>query len=73
MKYLVLLIVLGLAYLVWRNQRIAPAPPPRPAPLPAPQDIVACVHCGVHIPRSEALTQGALHYCCMEHQRADGR
>ena len=75
MKYLVLLIVLGLVYLVWRGQRIdrgaPPAPPP--PPLPAPQDIVACVHCGVHGPRSEALSQGALHYCCIEHQRADGR
>ena len=71
MKYLVLLIVLGLVYMWWRSQRIGPvAPPP---PLPAPQDIVACVHCGVHVPRSEALSQGALHYCCIEHQRADGR
>ncbi len=73
MKYLVLLIVLGLVYMWWRSQRIGPVAPPPPPPLPAPQDIVACVHCGVHIPRSEALSQGALHYCCIEHQRADGR
>ena len=71
MKYLVLLIVLGLAYMLWRGQRIDKAAPP--PPLPAPQDIVACAHCGVHVPRSEALTQGALHYCCIDHQRADGR
>lgn len=71
MKYLVLLIVLGLFYMWWRSQRIdRVAPPP---PLPAPQDVVACAHCGVHVPRSEALSQGALHYCCIEHQRADGR
>ncbi len=70
MKYLVLLIVLGLVYLVWRSQRIDRAAPP--PVLPPPQDIVACAHCGVHVPRSEALGQGALHYCCVEHQRADG-
>lgn len=71
MKYLVLLIVLGLVYLWWRHQRIERPRPPRA--LPPPQDIVACVHCGVHVPRDEALSQGHLHYCCPEHQRADGR
>ena len=72
MKYLVLLIVLGLAYLWWRNQRIERSAPPR-RQLAPPQDIVACVHCGVHVPRQEALTHGTLYYCCKEHQRADGR
>jgi uncharacterized protein len=33
--------------------------------------MVACQHCGLHLPRSEALTHGKHHYCCAEHQRRD--
>jgi len=72
MKYLVLLAVLVVAYIWWRNERRAsmapPAAPRRPA---APQDMVACAHCGVHLPRTEALTSGPHSYCCAEHQRQD--
>jgi uncharacterized protein len=71
MKYLVLLIVVVVAIGVWRNRRVkeaAPRPTP-PRPLALPQDMLACAHCGVHVPQAEALTTGAQAYCCAEHQR----
>ncbi|MBA4112934.1 MAG: hypothetical protein C0492_06150 [Verminephrobacter sp.] len=72
MKYLVLLVVLVLGYAWWRGQRRAESPPPRrPTPAATPQDMVACAHCGVHLPRSEALTHGPRTYCCAEHQQED--
>ena len=73
MKYLVLLLVLAVVYAVWRSQNRPSAPLARKAtaPLPPPQDMVACQHCGLHLPRSEALTHGKHHYCCAEHQRRD--
>ena len=72
MKYLVILIVLVLFYAWFRGQRHNSARPPERQPLPPPQDTVACARCGVHIPRSEALTLGKHSYCCVEHQRDDG-
>ena len=73
MKYLVILIVLVLVYAWLRGQRNpGPPSPPKHHPLPPPQDTVACAHCGLHIPRSEALTLGSRSYCCVEHQREDG-
>lgn len=73
MKYLVLLLVFVVFYAYWRSQN-RPAPLPRtPPPLAPPQDMVACDHCGLHLPRSEALSSGGHHYCCAEHQRSDAR
>jgi uncharacterized protein len=73
MKYLLLLAVLAVAYGLWRNKHRQP-PPQRPvAQPPAPLDMVACAHCGVHLPRTEALAQGRLHYCCAEHRSSGPR
>jgi uncharacterized protein len=72
MKYLVLLVVLLVAIGIWRKNRAPHHPPgqPRARHTPAlPQDMVACAHCGVHIPRGDALEQGPLAYCSAEHQR----
>ncbi|MFP5485508.1 MAG: PP0621 family protein [Gammaproteobacteria bacterium] len=72
MKYLVLLVVLVLGYAWWRAQRRAEKPRHTPPPaVPAPQDMVACAHCGVHLPRTESVTHGPRSYCCAEHQRKD--
>lgn len=71
MKYLVLLIVLAVVVGVWRSRR-PPASGPEKAPPRAPalpQDMVACSHCGVHVPRAEALMLGQHAYCCAEHRR----
>jgi uncharacterized protein len=76
MKYLVLFAVLALAYALWRQQRRSPPPQEgaRPPSAPAaPQDMVACAHCGVHLPRNEAITLDTRHYCCAEHQQRDAR
>ncbi|MDD2546485.1 MAG: PP0621 family protein [Burkholderiaceae bacterium] len=72
MKYLVLMAVLAIAWGVWRKQRrpSPPGQPPAAAPTTAsPQDMVACAHCGLHIPRTEALGTDQKPYCCADHQR----
>ena len=71
MKYLVLLIVLAVVVGVWRSRRPPPPAPEKPPPRAPvlPQDMVACSHCGVHVPRAEALMLGQHAYCCAEHRR----
>ena len=44
-----------------RRQRKPPGAPPA-------QSMVACAHCGVHLPESESLKSGELHYCCEQHR-----
>ena len=76
MKYLLLAAVLVVAYLLWRNGRLAERNSrSRPAAPPAgkPQDMIACPVCGVHLPRSYAVpgTNGVL-YCSQEHRLKGG-
>lgn len=35
----------------------------------APERMVACAHCGVHVPESESVRGGGEFYCCEEHRR----
>jgi uncharacterized protein len=62
MKYL-LLIALAVALLWWwrtMGRRASGRGPEnkaaRATPVPPPDDMVACRHCGLHLPRAEALT-----------------
>ena len=71
MKYLLGLLVVMAGVWIWRSQRIAqrpPAPPPRPAP-PTPSAMVACRHCGLHLPSSDAIEGPGGPYCSAEHRR----
>lgn len=75
MKYLLVLAVVWVAFWVWRNNRLkdnSPAqrpPTPQKPALRQPTVMVACLHCGTHLPEGEAVQgrQGA--YCCADHQR----
>lgn len=70
MKYLLLFGVLWFAWLLWRKGHAdRPTTPVEAPPRPAEQ-MVACAHCGVHLPLSEALSDGGRHFCCEEHRRA---
>ncbi len=33
------------------------------------EQMVTCGHCGVYLPRSEAIGEGDRLYCCAEHRR----
>ncbi len=79
MKYLVLLLVLGVAFLWWSAQRKTarrdaaqrdanPAPHAHPTTSHAPQDMVQCAVCAVHLPRSDAVTGRSAVYCSTEHR-----
>jgi uncharacterized protein len=41
---------------------------PRKGPA-RPQDLVACSHCGLHLPRDEAVWRNARAYCCSQHAK----
>lgn len=78
MKYLLVLAVLVVAYLIWkRNRRLEaeerdsqnPAKRPSQRAPAAPDAMVTCRHCGLHLPQSDAI-QGSLgYYCGQEHRR----
>lgn len=84
MKYLIVLIVVLVAVMLWRGNRRTQrqardaAAPGRPqgstGSTGQPQDMVRCPVCALHLPRSDALAgpDGQL-YCSNEHrQRARG-
>lgn len=82
MKYLlVLLVVVGAVWMLLKRSRqdgeagkptVGTKPPPRqPVPL---TEMVSCLHCGVHLPRSESVIdrQGGV-YCSAAHRDAGPR
>jgi uncharacterized protein len=73
-----LLLVGVIAVLAWmlgaRRRGGGSGPDPGPAAKPPPAGatpMLACAHCGVHLPQAEALTDGAgLPYCSQAHRAA---
>jgi uncharacterized protein len=74
MKYLVVLLVVVLVLWLARAARRTPVarkPPPAQRP-PAIEDMVRCAHCGVHLPRRDALVGSASGLYCSEAHRLAG-
>jgi uncharacterized protein len=79
MKLLVILLVLMLLVWLlfgsarrrglgaWRDRAAAPGPGP------TAEDMVACAHCGVHLPASLALRADGRSYCSDAHREAGPR
>lgn len=77
MKFLVVIAILVVGYMVWRSARVgAGNRPSANAQRPAdgkPQDMVECPVCAVHLPRGDAVAgaDGRL-FCSQEHRLKSG-
>ncbi|MBM3367274.1 MAG: hypothetical protein FJY43_03200 [Betaproteobacteria bacterium] len=71
-----ILIILVVVLVLWLLRRALAAgkrqEPPGAGGGGAPE-LVACAHCGVNLPRSEARSAGGRHYCSEEHWRLGPR
>jgi len=69
----ILLVLIAIAVVLWLLRRALEATKRADAPEAPPGapkgDLVACAHCGVNLPKSEARSAGGRHYCSEEHWR----
>jgi uncharacterized protein len=68
-KFLVLIAVFIVAYLVIKNGTRRREIGQRPAAPRGAEDMVRCNVCGIHLPRSESLTSHGDFFCSEEHLR----
>lgn len=69
------LLLLAVFVLLWLlrgslRRRGPPAPPSPPTPGEAPKPMLTCAHCGVHLPRDEALPGRGGVFCDSAHRTA---
>ncbi|MDR3065714.1 MULTISPECIES: PP0621 family protein [Comamonas] len=72
MKFLLVLLVVIVAVGIWRSKRRAEAVPHSPpaSALKTAQTMVACAHCGLHLPQADAVTDtSGQSFCSAEHRR----
>ncbi|MCU0969655.1 MAG: hypothetical protein MUF03_12730 [Rubrivivax sp.] len=72
---LAVVVVAGMLFLGRRRGRDASPPVPGAPPPPAPRvsaEMVACAHCGVHLPATEARRDDAGRPYCGDAHRAAG-
>ena len=70
-----ILIAIVVFFVVWMVRRALSAPPAdgQSRASESHGDLVACAHCGVNLPRSEARSEAGRHYCSEEHRRLGPR
>jgi uncharacterized protein len=67
---ILLLIVIGFAvWAVIRAYQRSLNPPPASGREKAAEDMVKCAHCGVNLPRSEAIYSSGEFFCTPEHKQ----
>jgi uncharacterized protein len=70
MKYLLIIVVVLLVIWILRSQRRREPPPeaPRGSPSTTGEPMLACLHCGLHLPRNEALPGRGGVFCGEAHR-----
>ena len=70
MKYLFWLLVILLVWWAYQRAQKSATAAPRQTDTPDTQDMVRCAHCGIHLPRDEAVRGEKGLYCGTEHRLA---
>jgi uncharacterized protein len=77
MKFLLLLVIVVFAFWLLKTRGRAAPPPRRKDPPKDPQattQMVACVHCGLHLPQADAVQDAdGRAYCSPAHRLAGPR
>jgi len=70
-RILFFLLLAFAAYIAWKGlRRSAQREPVVPSRASTPaQAMVSCAHCGLHVPRADALPAGDRFFCCEDHRR----
>ena len=69
MKYLLVLGLVLVVYLLWRKAARASKRPPDVDVQPgAPQDMVCCPVCSVHLPAADSVPGRLASYCSVQHR-----
>lgn len=63
-----ILIVVIVALVLWFLKSYRRQSPKQDAS-PETQDMVACAHCGVNLPKADSLLVEGKYYCCAAHSR----
>lgn len=69
MKYLLLILVGFAVWAVLRAYQRSLDKPQAPTRAQTVEDMVKCAHCGVNLPRSEAIYSGGDFFCTPEHRQ----
>ncbi len=68
MRGLVLLLLMGVLVWRWRSWRASAVQKPAPATPPKTIAMLACQHCGLHVPVTDAIHGSQGSYCCVDHR-----
>lgn len=69
MKFLLFVGLLAVIWLLWKKHKARDAVPEAPPPAPS-ERMVSCRHCGLLMPESDSVRDGADYFCCPEHRQA---
>lgn len=69
MKYLLLIAFVAIVWWVWKKRSVQGSGPARPAAR-EPEAMVACAHCGLHLPRSDSVSENGAYFCSDAHRLA---
>lgn len=65
-RLIFLLAIVAVVYWILRSYR--KQTPPGPSPHKTAEEMVRCVRCGVHLPKSESILANGEYFCCDAHR-----
>jgi uncharacterized protein len=69
LKILLLIAIVFVVLALFRTYQRSLGKPSAPARETTVEDMVKCAHCGVNLPRSEAIYSGGEFFCTPEHRQ----